>query len=237
MAQQQTRPRHRFGAAEVRSLISLAIVLAVMIAALFGGAGTFDWSRGWMFFGVYCALTAIVCVWLWIANPEIFAARSKIQEGTKSWDRVLTVIIVLCYLAILPVSALDDGRFHWAPTPDSVVILGYVLFIVGFLGFAWASSVNRHFEATVRIQTDRGHKVITTGPYAYVRHPMYAGSLVMLLGIPIALGSWWGLIALAVIAAALLWRILDEERFLARHLAGYDAYKEKVRYRLIPHLW
>jgi protein-S-isoprenylcysteine O-methyltransferase Ste14 len=237
MAQQQTRPRHRFGAAEVRSLISLAIVLAVMIAALFGGAGTFDWPRGWMFFGVYCALTAIVCVWLWIANPEIFAARSKIQEGTKSWDRMLTVIIVLCYLAILPVSALDDGRFHWAPTPDSVVILGYVLFIVGFLGFAWASSVNRHFEATVRIQTDRGHKVITTGPYAFVRHPGYIFAILMTLGMPLALGSLYGLIPAGLLVVLVVIRTLAEDATLKAELPGYREYAARVKQRWIPGVW
>jgi protein-S-isoprenylcysteine O-methyltransferase Ste14 len=237
MAQQQTRPRHRFGAAEVRSLISLAIVLAVMIAALFGGAGTFDWPRGWMFFGVYCALTAIVCVWLWIANPEIFAARSKIQEGTKSWDRMLTVIIVLCYLAILPVSALDDGRFRWAPTPDSVVILGYALFIVGFLGFAWASSVNRHFEATVRIQTDRGHKVITTGPYAYVRHPGYIFAILMTLGMPLALGSLYGLIPAGLLVVLVVIRTLAEDATLKAELPGYREYAARVKQRWIPGVW
>jgi protein-S-isoprenylcysteine O-methyltransferase Ste14 len=117
----------------------------------------------------------------------------------------------------------------------AVAMAGDVLVVLGWLAIYLVFRENSFTSATIEIADDQ--EVISTGPYAYVRHPMYAGSLVMLLGIPIALGSWWGLIALAVIAAALLWRILDEERFLARHLAGYDAYKEKVRYRLIPHLW
>ncbi|HEU5096230.1 MAG TPA: isoprenylcysteine carboxylmethyltransferase family protein, partial [Reyranella sp.] len=128
-----------------------------------------------------------------------------------------------------------DRRLGWSHMAPAVAMAGDVLVVLGWLAIYLVFRENSFTSATIEIADDQ--EVISTGPYAYVRHPMYAGSLVMLLGIPIALGSWWGLIALAVIAAALLWRILDEERFLARHLAGYDAYKEKVRYRLIPHLW
>ena len=126
-------------------------------------------------------------MWLWLVNPEIFAARRKMQKGTKAWDRVLTLLILATFAAIPPVSALDDARFHWLPQPDWVVWLGHVLFAIGFMGFIWAVSVNRNFEATVRIQTDRGHQVITTGPYSVVRHPGYAFAILMVIGMPLAL--------------------------------------------------
>jgi protein-S-isoprenylcysteine O-methyltransferase Ste14 len=237
MAQQNIQSKHKFGAGEVRALFSLVVTFAIMIAALFGAAGTWDWPRGWMFFGVYCLLTAIACVWLWMTNPEIFAARSKMQAGTKSWDRLLTPAILLCSIAILPVSALDDGRFHWAPTPDSVVILGYILFTLGFLGFAWAQSVNRHFEGTVRIQTDRGHKVITAGPYAVVRHPGYAFSILMVTGMPLAMGSLYGLIPAGLLVLLILVRTLAEDATLKAELPGYRDYAARVKQRWIPGVW
>jgi protein-S-isoprenylcysteine O-methyltransferase Ste14 len=237
MAQPDTLPRHGSTAGLIQALVSLVVWLAIMIAALFGSAGTWDWPRGWFFFGVYCLLTAIACVWLWIVNPEIFAARSKIQKGTKGWDRILTVFIILTFIAILPVAALDDGRFHWAPQPDWVVMLGYVMFAAGFMGFAWSSSVNRNFEATVRIQTDRGHKVVTTGPYAVVRHPGYIFAIFMILGMALALGSLYALIPAGVLVLLVLARTLGEDATLKAELPGYAEYAARVKQRWIPGVW
>jgi protein-S-isoprenylcysteine O-methyltransferase Ste14 len=237
VTQPDIHPRHGSNAALMRALASLVIWLAIMIAALFGSAGTWDWPRGWMFFGVYCLLTAIACVWLWIVNPEIFAARSKIQEGTKSWDRVLTYAIILAFVAILPVAALDDARFRWAPQPDWVVLLGYLMFAPGFMGFAWAQSVNRNFEATVRIQTDRGHKVITTGPYAIVRHPGYIFAIFMILGMALALGSLYALIPAGILVLLVLVRTLGEDATLKAELPGYAEYAARVKQRWIPGIW
>ena len=110
-------------------------------------------------------------------NPEIFAARINRHEGTKPWDRILMTMFLLTEMAIPIVAALDDGRFHWLPVPWWVCVLGYALLIAGMVGFEWAESVNKFFEPTVRIQTDRGHKVIDTGPYAIVRHPGYVVGL------------------------------------------------------------
>jgi protein-S-isoprenylcysteine O-methyltransferase Ste14 len=237
MAQPDTLPRHGSTPALIRALVSLVVWLAIMIAALFGSAGTWDWPRGWMFFGAYCLLTAIACVWLWIVNPEIFAARSKIQKGTKGWDRILTYFIILAFIAILPVAALDDGRFHWAPQPDWVVLLGYLMLAPGFMGFAWAQSVNRNFEATVRIQTDRGHNVITTGPYAIVRHPGYIFAIFMILGMALALGSLYALIPAGILVLLVLVRTLGEDATLKAELPGYAEYAARVKQRWIPGVW
>ncbi|HVY88157.1 MAG TPA: isoprenylcysteine carboxylmethyltransferase family protein [Hyphomonadaceae bacterium] len=234
MAESETRRAHRFGKAEAQAFISLAIVLAIMIAAMFGAAGTWDWPRGWTFFGAYCALTFIACVWLWIANPELFAARAKMQAGTKGWDKILTVVLIFSYFTIFPISALDDARFRWAPQPDSVVIFGHVLFAAGFLGFTWASSVNRNFEATVRIQTDRGHKVVDKGPYAVVRHPGYIFAILMTIGMPLAMGSLYGLIPAAAMVVMVLIRTLAEDATLKAELPGYKDYAARVKHRWIP---
>jgi protein-S-isoprenylcysteine O-methyltransferase Ste14 len=223
------------GPAELfKALASLAVWLAIMLALLFGPAGTWDWPRGWWFVCVYLGLTLVACGWLWVVNPEICAARRKIQKGTKAWDRWLTALIIATFAAVLPVSALDDARFQWAPQPDWVVWLGQGLFALGFLGFAWAQSVNRNFEATVRIQTDRGHRVVTTGPYAVVRHPGYAFAILMVIGMPLALGSLYGLIPSGVLLALILVRTLGEDATLRAELPGYAEYAGKVRYRWLP---
>lgn len=230
-------PRANSAGALIALLVSLVVWAAVMVAALFGAAGTWDWPRGWLFMGVYNLLTAVASIWLWIANPEIFAARRKIQKGTKAWDVVLTQCIVATFVALMIVPALDDGRLHWSPQPDWLVWLGYALFAPGFMGLAWASSVNRNFEASVRIQTDRGHDVITTGPYAIVRHPGYAAGLLMIVGMPLSMGSLYGLIPAGVMLVLVLIRTLGEDATLKAELPGYKEYAGKVKQRWVPGVW
>ena len=236
MAQSQTHSPGGMVAA-LKALASLVVWLAFMIAVMFGAAATWDWARGWLFFGVYCLLTAVACVWLWVTNPEIFAARRKIQKGTKAWDQVLTVVIIITFVALVIVPALDDGRFHWAPQGDSIVVLGYLLFAPGFMGFAWAQSVNRNFEASVRIQTDRGHEVISSGPYAIVRHPGYAFAILMVIGMPLSMGSLYGLIPAGVLLLLVLIRTLGEDATLKAELPGYRDYAARVKQRWIPGVW
>lgn len=232
-----TADNPRSAAELAKSLLSLFIYLAFMLVAMFWPAGTWDWPHGWRFLAVYWTITAIACVWLWITNPELFRARRKMQAGTKTWDKVLTTVIVLAFAAVLPVSALDDGRYHWSALPEWAVMMGYVLFVVGFMGFAWAQSVNRHFEATVRIQTDREHKVISTGPYAVIRHPGYAFAILMVIGMPLSLGSLLGLVPSAVLLACVLTRTLAEDATLKAELPGYADYAQRVRQRWIPGVW
>lgn len=220
-----------------KGLLSLVLWLAFMLASMFWPAGTWDWPRGWTFLAVYWAATAIACVWLWITNPEIFRARRKMQAGTKTWDQALTIVIVLAFAAVMPVSALDDGRYHWSALPDGAVTAGLALFVIGFFGFAWAQSVNRHFEATVRIQTDRGHQVISTGPYAVVRHPGYAFAILMVVGMPLAMGSLYGLAPCAVLLICVLVRTLGEDATLKAELPGYAEYAQRVKQRWIPGVW
>jgi protein-S-isoprenylcysteine O-methyltransferase Ste14 len=237
MARANADRGHASGAELIKALLSLVIYLGVMIAVMFGAAGTWDWPRGWLFLGIYLVLTLIACAWLWVVNPEIFAARRKIQKGTKSWDVILTTVIILVFFALMVVPALDDGRFHWAPQPASVLWLGYPLFAVGFMGFAWAQSVNRHFEASVRIQEDRGHQVITTGPYAIVRHPGYAFAILMIAGMPLAMGSLYGLIPAGLLIVLVLIRTLGEDATLKAELPGYREYAQRVKQRWLPGVW
>ena len=126
------RESPRFGAAEWRSIGSLGITFAVMAVLLFWPAGSFGWTRGWWYLAVFAAAIAVAIVHVWRMNPELFAIRQKPQAGTKSWDLLYLALIIASTAAILPVAALDDGRFHWLPLPDWVVWLGYLIFLVGF---------------------------------------------------------------------------------------------------------
>ncbi|MBY5647436.1 isoprenylcysteine carboxylmethyltransferase family protein [Rhizobium leguminosarum] len=235
MTQRDTRPGHSFAAAP--SLGSLAITIAVMFVALFWPAGTLDWPRGWIFLGLFLVLTAVAIIWIWRTNPELFAARSRYQKGTKSWDAVVATLTIILFAAILPVGAFDDGRFHWAPQPDWVVFIGYLLMTSGYLGLTWAQSVNRHFEPTVRIQTNRDHKVIDTGPYAVIRHPGYATAIVLSAGMALSLGSLYALIPAGLLVVVLFGCTLGEEAELRKGLEGYAEYMERVRWRWIPGVW
>ena len=223
--------------ADLQGYVSLAIVFAIMLVALFWPAGTIDWRRGWLFFSLFVILTVFAMGAIRRDNPELIAVRQKFQKGTKSWDAVVAPLTVVLFFAILPVAALDDARFHWAPTPDWVTLVGYSMFIGGFLGTSWAQRVNRHFESTVRIQTDRDHKVIDTGPYARIRHPGYAFGLVMSSGIALSLGSLYALIPVALCAVLLAGRTLAEEAELHKGLPGYTDYTTRVRYRWFPGVW
>ena len=138
------------------------------------------------------------------------------------------------FIGLLVVSALDH-RFRWSRVPAYVCLLGDALIAIGFLLVFFVLKVNTFAAST--IQVAEGQKVVSTGLYAYVRHPMYAGSFPILIGTPLALGSWWGIFALIVFFPALIWRLVDEESFLRKNLPGYTEYTEKVLYRLLPYVW
>jgi protein-S-isoprenylcysteine O-methyltransferase Ste14 len=140
-------------------------------------------------------------------------------------------------LAIPIVAALDDGRYHRSHVPWWGSLVGYALIIAGFVGVTRATSVNKFFEPSVRIQADRGHRVIDTGPYAIVRHPGYALGYPLFLGMPLALGSLWALIPALLLGPLLVLRTLWEDRTLQAELPGYNEYAQRVRYRLVPGIW
>jgi protein-S-isoprenylcysteine O-methyltransferase Ste14 len=149
-------------------------------------------------------------------------------------QKIIVSIVSLGFVGLLIVPALDH-RFGWSHMTPQVALAGEGLVAIGWLAIYFVFRENSFSAATVELAPDQ--HVISTGPYARVRHPMYAGMLVMFAGIPIALGSWWGLVVLVAILPALIWRLLDEERFLARNLPGYVEYRNTVHYRLIPRIW
>jgi protein-S-isoprenylcysteine O-methyltransferase Ste14 len=211
--------------------------LLVLALLLFVPAGSISWTRGWLFLLVLVPQLGVSALYLWRINPEIFAARSRIHPATERWDRILLGFLFPPMLAICPVAALDDGRFQWSRMSWRFVGLGYLLLTTGIVITAWAQGVNRFFEPGVRIQTERGHHVVGTGPYAIIRHPGYFAACLLLAGIALALGSWWALVPVGFVALVLVIRTAWEDRTLQEGLAGYTAYAQRVRFRLIPGVW
>lgn len=219
-----------------KALIQLVVTVAVMWVMLFGAAATIDWPRAWWFFGSFVVAIVIAIAVLAQLNPEIFAARSRIQPGTKLWDYIFIALVIGGMAAILPVAGFDR-RFGGASAPDWIVVLGYVVFIISFIGQVWPQAVNRHFEPGVRIQDDRGQTVIDTGPYAIVRHPGYISGSLLALGVAMVLGSWWAFVPIVIVVVGLIVRTVFEERTLRAELPGYAEYTQRVKWRWVPGVW
>ena len=219
----------------VWGFFSIAGVVVFVGAVLFLPAGV-EWSNAWVFLSVFSLQMILATLYLWRANPAVFVARRRIHPGTESWDKVLLVLLLPSFAAMFVVAGLDR-RLHWSFVPVWAIILGYVLFTVGMIGSAWAEAVNRFAEPGVRIQTERGHTVIETGPYALVRHPLYVAGEILSFGIALALGSYWALLPVAAATLLIVIRTALEDRVLHEGLAGYREYASRVRYRLIPGVW
>lgn len=210
----------------------------LMAVSLFAAAGRLDWKAGWVYMGMYYLGVAANLVVLVSKNPELYAARAQItQEDTKKWDRVFTGLYGPLLLVLMAVIGLDAGRHGWSVVPLWLQVASAVLFVLGWGFSLWAMVSNKHFETSVRIQEDRGHKTVTSGPYAIVRHPGYAGMILVYAASPTILGSWWGLVPAAVMAAGFFLRTALEDQTLQEELPDYLAYAKKVRYRLLPGVW
>lgn len=214
----------------------LAGLILAMAVLLFGLPFTFDYWQAWLFLAVYLACSITLTLYMVRNDPKLLERRMRggpfaEKEPTQ---RIIMLVASIGFAGLLVVPPLDR-RFGWSHISPAVAIAGDVMVALGWLAIYFVFRENSYTSATIELAPDQ--KVISSGPYAYIRHPMYAGALPMLLGIPIALGSWWAVLSFFVIMSALVWRIFDEEKFLASNLAGYDLYKQKVQYRLIPHLW
>ena len=220
----------------LQSVVSGLIGLVVFGLLVLRPAGTFDYWRGWAFLVVFAASTTIPGLYLAAKNPA--ALKRRMQAGPGAETRLLQkVIISIAFLAAgatIVVSTLDF-RFGWSSVPAAVSVAGDVLVVVG-LGIAMLVVVQNSYAAA-NIKVEAGQELVSTGMYSVVRHPMYFGNVVMLIGIPLALGSYWGLLFVIPALAVLAVRILDEEKLLTQDLAGYRDYKERVHYRLVPYVW
>ena len=209
-------------------------------ALLFAAAGTVGLPRGWLFLAVSMVGMFGGIVPVAVVNPELVNHRGqwKRKKDTKRWDRVLVPLYGVLAFYVLPVIVgLDVGRYRWSSLGAWATVLGTLLFTFGTVVLTWSMLVNTHFETIVRIQTDRGHKVVTTGPYALVRHPGYVGAALWAFGAPLIVGSAYGLIPAAAAVLVLVVRTHLEDNTLRAELPGYADYAQKTKYRLFPGLW
>ena len=224
----------------VRSMILQT--LGALVAAgllLFLPAGTLAWPQGWVFLALFFGLGQATGLWLLQKDPELLAARmrSPLSRGQAPRDRAVIIAILVCFVAWIVFMALDARRFAWSHTALWLQVLGGCLIALAFWGWAEVLRVNSFAAATIELQAERGQTVIENGPYALVRHPMYAFALLLMIGTPLLLGSVWGLAWLLVFAPLLAARVLGEEAMLAAGLPGYADYARKVRFRLLPGVW
>lgn len=222
--------------------VTAGVVFNVAFYALllFVPAGTLHWWRAWVFLAITVAVMAAAIFSILPDNSGLFSERARgvIQKGQPLWDRVLVILLVVSYVGQIVFIPLDVFRFHLMPKPGGLVsFLGLALYVAGWWIMTLAMKVNPFAVPVVRLQEERHQRVIDTGVYAVVRHPMYAGFVPMVVGPALWLESYVAALLAIVPIAVLAVRSVFEERFLKRELKGYDAYTEKVRYRLIPFLW
>ena len=221
----------------VRVALALSTGLSLFAAVLFVPAGRLDWTAGWLYFGLVIANFAINLVYLRRRNPALIERRMRFGEGTKTWDKVWSLLYAPVFLSVYAIAGLDAVRYGWSSMPDWLWPVGVALFLPGTALFSWAMGVNPFFEKTVRIQTEHGHHVIDTGPYRFVRHPGYVGFLGWIVSAPLLLGSWWAFVPSVLSIAGLVTRTALEDRTLHKELAGYAEYARRVRFRLVPGVW
>jgi protein-S-isoprenylcysteine O-methyltransferase Ste14 len=218
-------------------IVGLTVAAIVVVAGLvFVLARRLGWTLGWIYVGMVVATLTInlACLLRW--NPELIRRRMRVSKFTKTWDRGWAVLFGLAVIAIY-VAAVMEARDRVSSAPGTAWLLGLVIFIPGWALAIWSMVVNPFFEKTVRIQTDQGHRVIDTGPYAYMRHPGYVGFSGWMLSTPLLLASTWAFVPALITVALLVIRTALEDRTLHEELPGYAEYASRVRFRLIPGIW
>lgn len=221
---------------KMKTLIGFVQLTVILGVCLFAPAGSFNFWQAWVYSIIFIASSATITYYLWRTDPELLARRVNSGPGAEKekTQKIIQAFAFILFFAFLIIPSFDH-RFGWSNVPLYIVIAGDILVVLGFFLIFLVLRENPFAASTIKVFTDQ--KVITTGPYSIVRHPMYSGALIMLSGTPLALGSWWGLLILVPFTLIIIWRLLDEEKFLSKNLPGYSEYCQKVHYRLIPLLW
>ncbi|MFZ2059948.1 MAG: isoprenylcysteine carboxylmethyltransferase family protein [Candidatus Binatus sp.] len=220
----------------IRAFAGILQLFIMLGLTIFLPAWTFDYWQAWIVVAVFFGCTIAITLYLMKNDPKLLERRVSagvVAEHEKN-QKIIQAFAALAFIALFVVSSLDH-RFGWSRVPSYLVAIGDVLIVIGFYLVFRVFKENSFASGTIEIGDEQ--KVIMTGPYALVRHPMYVGAMVMLVGVPLALGSLWGLVALVPMMVVLVARLRDEERFLAKNLAGYCEYQSKVRYHLLPLIW
>ena len=221
-----------------RWVLTSLIAVVLLAASLFLSAGTLLWWQAWIYLFTAAIILVLDYVVLVPISPDLLGERSRYQKGAKTWDELLSrLMATIGPVLILIVSGLDF-RNSWSDDFQAwIIVLSMELVLLGGLLALWAMAANRFFVGMVRIQDERGHHVIKSGPYRYIRHPGYLGSLFYILFTSLALASYWALVPAGLTMGVIILRTYLEDKTLAEELAGYEEYTRQVRSRLIPAIW
>ena len=220
-----------------KDAVRIIATIIFLVAIIFVPAGTLNWPEAWLLLFLYFFVVGGCLIWLKKNDLELLKERRSVRKDVKTWDKKIILAYTIFLLIMLVLAGLDAVRFRWSRVPLLWKAIGYIGFIPAVtLGF-WAFKQNTYLAQYVRIQKDRGHRVITTGPYEYVRHPMYVGVILFILCSPLALGSLYSFIPALIIAILFIIRTSLEDKTLQEELEGYKDYARRVRYKLIPRIW
>ena len=219
-----------------KALIAILRTFVVLVVVIFIPPWTLRYWQGWTCLAAFFVPACAITVWVAKNDPALLERRLKagVKGEKEKGQKIVQAVASIVFLGDFLVPAFDR-RFGWSHVPAWVAILGDLMMLLGFAITMAVFRANSYTSGIIEVAEDQ--KVISTGPYAIVRHPMYTGGLIMLFGIPLALGSWWGMLVNLPMTAAVIWRLLDEERFLAEKLPGYAEYRQSVKYRLAPYVW
>jgi protein-S-isoprenylcysteine O-methyltransferase Ste14 len=221
----------------IKDTVRVITTILFLLAIIFVPAGTLNWPEAWLLLVLYFFVVGGCLIWLKKNDPELLKERRSVRKDVKSWDKKIILAYTITLIIMLALAGLDAVRFRWSQMPLMLKALGFLGFIpAAILGF-WAIKQNTYLAQYVRIQKERGHRVITTGPYEYVRHPMYVGVILFIVCSPLALGSLYAFIPGIIIIILFIIRTSLEDKTLQEELEGYQEYAKKVRYKLIPRIW
>ena len=219
-------------------ILRMTPITVITMACLFGSAGTLNWFEAWVYFALFLVFAVWLMTWLKKNNPDLLRQRMDFgKKFEKGWDKILVRLMIPNGVALFIVPGLDAMRYRWSELPLFLELFGFIGVAASFVVVFLVMKENTFLSRVVEIQKERGHTVVSTGPYRFVRHPLYVSSIVLYFSISLALGSMYGLIPAAIVSMLVIIRTMLEDRLLQRELDGYKEYVQQVKYRLIPGIW
>jgi protein-S-isoprenylcysteine O-methyltransferase Ste14 len=237
MAKKELTIKQGKESSKVTKIIKGVVTVLFLLALLFVPAGTLNWPEAWVFLIFYFLFVSGAVIWMKKNDPDLLRERTKIKKDVKGWDKNIMRAYTSILIILVAVTGFDSVRFRWSQVPFALKTIGFLVIMLSAGMFLWVMKENTYLSNMVRIQKDRQQKVCTTGPYKYIRHPMYLGIILFMLFFPVYLGSFYALIPGLIIVILFILRTSLEDKTLQKELPGYQEYAKKVRYKLIPKVW